>query len=187
LPLVEGITALLFSFLYWKYGLGIALGIILLYTSILITIFFIDLEHQLVLDKITYPGMILTFAISFFSTGLKEMGLLVEGPIGQALSALSGGVLGLVLMALPFIIYRRGMGIGDIKLGALVGLMTGFPLIFIAVMLSWISGGLLAAMLLTIKIKSRKDAIPFAPFLATATLITLLWGKDIWQWYTNIP
>ncbi len=182
-PLVEGATAFLFTFLYWKFGLGLEMVIFLVYTSLLIIIFFIDLEHQLVLDRVTYPGMAIALALSFFSPGLREVSLLVEGAVGQALSALAGGVLGLALMALPFIIYRRGMGMGDIKLGALVGLMTGYPLIFIVVILSWISGGLLAAILLVLKIRGRKDPIPFAPFLVTAALITLLWGQVIWQWY----
>ncbi|MFC1953039.1 prepilin peptidase [Chloroflexota bacterium] len=183
LPLVEGVTGLLFSFLSWNYGLGLELGIFLVYTGLLVIIFFIDLEHQLVLDKISYPGMVIVFALSFFSPGLREVSLLVDGTVGQALSALVGGVLGLVLMALPFIVYRRGMGMGDIKLGALIGLMTGYPLVIIAVILSWISGGLVAAILLTLKIKGRKDAIPFAPFLVIAALITLLWGQEIWKWY----
>ena len=86
-------------------------------------------------------------------------------------------------MALPFIIYRRGMGMGDVKLGALVGLMTGFPLVIVAILLSWITGGLVAAMLLVLKIKSLKDPIPSATFMAVAAMVTLLWGQEIWQWY----
>jgi len=72
---------------------------------------------------------------------------------------------------------------GDVKLGALVGLMTGFPLIVMAILLSWITGGLVGAILLAFGIKKRKDPIPFAPFLATAAMVTLLWGETIYQWY----
>ncbi|MFC1988832.1 prepilin peptidase [Chloroflexota bacterium] len=183
LPLVEGATALLFAFLFWRFGFGLELVILLIYTSLLIIIFFVDLEHQLVLDRVTYPGVAIALALSFFSPGLKEAGLLVEGAVGQALSALAGGIFGLAFMALPFVIYRRGMGMGDIKLGALIGLMTGYPLAFLAVILSWILGGLLGALLLILKIKKRKDPIPFAPFMVISTLITLVWGQAIWQWY----
>ncbi len=195
LPVVEGVTALLFTFLYWKFGLGLELGISLIYASLLTVIFVIDLENQLVLNKIVYPGMALAFVFSFFWPGIGEIDALggrvinqavssVAGEaVGQAVLSLAGGALGLVAMALPFIIYPSGMGLGDVKLGALVGLMTGFPLVIIAILLSWISGGLVAGILLALKIKSRKDPIPSATFLVASTLVTLLWGQAIWQWY----
>jgi leader peptidase (prepilin peptidase)/N-methyltransferase len=74
------------------------------------------------------------------------------------------------------------MGWGDIKLAALIGLVTGFPLVFIAILLAIISGGLIAAILLLLKIKSRKDAIPFGPFLCLATMATLFWGSNLLNW-----
>jgi len=171
LPIVEGMTGLLFALLYWKFGLGLELGISLIYASLLMVIFVIDLENQLVLDKVTYPGMALAFAFSFFWPGLGVV------------SSLIGGALGAAARALPLIIYRRGMGMGDVKLGALVGLMSGFPLGVVALLLSVITGGLVAAFLLAFKIKKRSDPIPFAPFLATSAMVTLLWGQAIWQWY----
>ena len=176
LPVVEGITGLLFTFLYWKFGLGLELGISLVYVSLLTAIFVIDLENQLVLDKVIYPGMALALAFSFFWPGLGE------AIIERVVSSLGGGALGLAAMALPFIIYR-GIGMGDVKLGALVGLMTGFPLVVITLLLSVITGGLVAALLLIFRAKKRKDPIPFAPFLTTAAMVTLLWGQAIWQWY----
>ncbi len=183
LPVVEGMTGLLFAFLSWKFGLGLELGISLIYACLLIVIFVIDLENQLVLDKVIYPGMALALAFSFFWPGLGGIISLPGEAISKVVSSLVGGALGLAAMALPFIIYRRGMGMGDIKLGALVGLMTGFPLVIVAVLLSWITGGLVGAVLLTFKIKKRKDPIPFAPFLATSAMVTLLGGQVIWQWY----
>jgi leader peptidase (prepilin peptidase)/N-methyltransferase len=61
--------------------------------------------------------------------------------------------------------------------------MTGYPLIILAILLSWISGGLIAGILLALKIKGRKDPIPAAVFMVVAALVTLLWGKEIWNWY----
>jgi len=115
--------------------------------------------------------MALAFAFSFFWPGLGVV------------SSLGGGAIGLAAMALPFIIYRRGIGMGDIKLGAMVGLMNGFPLVFIALLLSVITGGLVGAILLISGIKKRRDPIPFAPFLAVSAMVTLLWGQAIYQWY----
>ena len=72
---------------------------------------------------------------------------------------------------------------GDVKLGALVGLMVGFPFVIIAIIMAWILGGLVAGVLLALKIKGRKDAIPAAIFLSVTALVTLVFGQAIWQWY----
>ena len=180
---MEVLTGFLFTFLYWKFGLGLELGISLVYACLLIIIFVIDLEHQLVLNKITYPSMILALGLSLLQPEIAEEAPLVDGITGRLVSSIVGGAIGLAFMALPLIIYRRGMGMGDVKLGALVGLMTGFPLVIIALFLSVVAGGLVGAILLAFKIKKRKDPIPFATFLATAAMVTLLWGQAIYQWY----
>ncbi|MFC2044275.1 prepilin peptidase [Chloroflexota bacterium] len=170
LPIVEGVTGFLFVFLYWKFGLGLELAISLVYTCLAVIIFIVDLENQLVLDKVVYPGMVIALAFSFFS----DLRVVI---------ALVGGVIGLAAMGLPYIIYRRGMGLGDVKLGALVGLMTGYPLVVVAWLLAVISGGLVAGILLAFRIKKRREPIPFAPFLATSAIVTLLWGQAIYKWY----
>jgi len=185
IPIVEAITGLAFSLIYWKFGLGIELVIILIYASLLIVIFVIDLERQLILDKITYPAMVLALVFSFFWPGVGGLTTLKAGPVNLSplVSALAGGALGLAAMALPYVIYRKGMGLGDVKLGALVGLMTGFPLVILTILISWIVGGLTAALLLALKIKQPKDAIPSGTFLAVSAMAILLWGQPIWQWY----
>jgi leader peptidase (prepilin peptidase)/N-methyltransferase len=195
LALVELVTATLFGFFFWRYGFTLDLAVFIVYGSLLIVIFVIDLENQLVLNKIVYPGMVIAFALSFFRPELAGLDSLGSGivsravvPFGgdavnQAVLALMGGLLGLVAMSVPYIIYPGGMGMGDIKLAAMAGLMTGYPLIILALLISWILGGLIAAMLLALKIKGRKDAIPAGIFMAVAVLVTLLWGQDIWLWY----
>ena len=182
LPIVEGLTGLLFALIYWKYGLEPELGIALVYTCLLTAIFFIDLEHQLVLDKITYPAMVLALGFSLLWPDIGGIGA-IEGIPGRLLNSVTGGAIGLAAMALPFILSRGGMGMGDVKLGALVGLMTGFPVVILAVLLSWVSGGLTGIILLALKIKKRRDPLPFATFMAVSTMIMLFWGPTIWQWY----
>ncbi len=78
------------------------------------------------------------------------------------------------------------MGWGDVKLAALIGLATGFPLVLVALVIGAIIGGLVAVALLIAKKRGRKEAIPFAPFLSLATLITLLWGSSILDWYLGL-
>jgi len=78
------------------------------------------------------------------------------------------------------------MGWGDVKLAALIGLATGFPLVLLALVMAAIMGGLVAVALLIAKKRGRKETIPFAPFLSLATLITLLWGSSILDWYLGL-
>ena len=170
-PLVEIATAFLFGFLYWKFGLGAELGIALVYASILLAISVIDLEHELILNVIVYPSIPLA------------LGLSLLWPDPTILDAALGFVVGVATVSLPFLIYRQGMGMGDVKLGGLIGLMVGYPHVLVALLLAVVGGGLIAILLLVLRIKGRKDAIPFGPFMAAAALVTLLWGQAILDWY----
>ncbi len=180
---VEGVTGLIFGFLCWKFGPGLELVIALIYAALFLVIFVIDLEHMLVLDKMVYPGMALALGFSLLWPGIRGLNLPGGWAVDKLASSLVGGSIGAVAMALPLIFYRQGMGLGDVKLAALVGLVTGYPLVIVAVLLSWITGGLVAAILLAFKIKKPKDPIPSATFLAISAMITLLWGQTIFQWY----
>ena len=181
LPLVELATALLFALLSWQYGLSLQLAIALIYASLFLVIFVIDLEHGLVLDNVVYPGMALAFVFSFFWPWPE----LVWPDIG-VLSALLGGAIGFGLILIPYLISRGGMGGGDVKLAGLIGLVTGFPLVFFALFLGILGGGLVAIALLISGVKSRKEPIPFGPFLAAAAMVTLIWGPAMYQWYIGL-
>ena len=173
LPIVELITGLIFAFLYWHYGFeqNFELSLSLVYASWLIVIFFIDLEHQLILNKVVYPGIVVAFAFSFL---WPELGVV---------NALIGGSIGLGVILLPYVVYPKGMGEGDIKLALMIGLMTGYPEVFVAILLAVLGGGLVSALLLLFRLRKRTEPIPFGPFLATAAMVTLLWGKTIYDWY----
>ena len=90
-------------------------------------------------------------------------------------------------MLAPFLVtLGRGMGFGDVKMAALIGMVTGFANILVAVLGGIILGGLVAAGLLVSGLKRRKEAVPFGPFLAVAGIVTLLWGQPILQWYLGL-
>jgi leader peptidase (prepilin peptidase)/N-methyltransferase len=183
---VEIGTAVLFGLAYWRYGLSIELAIILVYCCLFIVLLVIDLEHGLILNRVVYPAMAVALLISiFFSIFFAQSKIVPE--IKQAVI---GGGIGLGLFLLIVLISRGGMGWGDVKLAALIGLVTGFepsrPLVIVALLMGIILGGLVAVLLLSLKIKKRKEAIPFAPFLSLATIVTLLWGSDILNWYLGL-
>lgn len=171
---VEIGTGALFAFLYWHYGLTVELPVIAIYCCLFIIITVTDLEHGLIPNRVVYPGMAIALVASIF---LPQPGIV---------PALIGGAIGFVLFLLIVIVSRGGMGWGDVKLAGLIGLATGFPLLLIAIFLAVISGGLTALVLLMLKIKKRRESIPFGPFLALAAIVALLWGNSILQWYTGL-
>lgn len=173
LTIVEVVTGLSFALLLGKFGFTMDLAILLVYTCLVILIFSIDLETQLILDWIVYPGMALALLFSLTHRA-PDPG-----------HALLGGVLGFGLLLALYLVFPRGIGLGDVKLSALAGLMTGYPLVFVALLLSFISGGAVATFLLVSRKRGRRDPIPFGPFLATAALVTVLWGDILWVWYSG--
>ena len=180
IPAVELATAIIFPLLYWHQGLTVGLGFSLVYVSLLTVIFVIDIEHQLILDRVVFPGMVLALAFAVFNPALG-------GDAGaRFISTISGGAAGLGVMLLPFLISRGGMGFGDVKMAALMGLMTGFPKVLIALFLSIMLGGLVAMILLTLRIKKRREAVPFGPFLAIGTVVVVVWGTEIQHWYQHM-
>ena len=167
-------TGVLFGFLYWHYGLSIELAVTAFYCCLFIILMVIDLEHGLIVNKVVYPGMVIALVINVF---LAQPGIV---------SAAIGGGIGLGLFSLIVIISRGGMGWGDVKMAALIGLVTGFPLVLVALFMAAILGGLAAGVLLLSKMKERKEGIPFAPFLSVTTIATLFYGSDILHWYLGL-
>ena len=117
LPAVELLTGVWFAVLYAVFGLTLDLLVYLTYSSLLVIIFFVDLKHFIIPNQVVYAGIAIALASSFFWQELEPV------------SALQGGALGLAALGVPFIIYRRGIGMGDVKLAALVGLMVSSPLV----------------------------------------------------------
>jgi leader peptidase (prepilin peptidase)/N-methyltransferase len=184
--LVELATAVLFGLLAWHYGMTPQLVMALVYACLFLLIFVIDLEQQMILYIVIFPGMALAFIFSFFWGGFGEY----WPGLGVA-SALLGGAVGFVFMILPYLLARarygkEGMGEGDIYLAILIGLATGFPLVIAALIMGIVAGGVVAVSLLLLKLRKRKDPIPFGPFLAAAAMATLVWGVPILDWYSGL-
>ena len=171
---VEVGTGALFGYLCWHYGLTIDLAIVSFYCCLFIVLMVIDLEHQLILNKVTYPAMCVALLIAVFS---DEQGII---------DAAIGGGIGLGLFLLIALVSRGGMGWGDVKMAALIGLVTGYPLIFVAIVLAIILGGLVAIILLLFKKKVRKEGIPFGPYLSLAAIATLLYGTEMLDWCLRV-
>ncbi len=190
---VEVGTGLLFALLYPylrltdfticpNLNLAVEFAIVALYCSLFIVIMVIDLEHKLILNKVVYPAAVVALVISIFlpAQGIESLHWPAE------VNGLIGGAIGFVLLLIPALVFRGGMGWGDVKMAALIGLVTGFPLVFVALFGGIVLGGLAAAFLLIIRVKKRRDPIPFGPFLSIATIVTLLYGSEILDWYLGM-
>ena len=174
-PIVELTTGVIFAFLYWQYHeSNIELAFALIYASLLIVIFITDFEQQLILDKVTYPGMVIMFVFSFFRAGIDPM------------EALLGGATGFGIMFFLYLLFRGGLGFGDVKLMGLVGFTAGFPHVLLALMLGMVAGGVGAVFLLVFANKEGKDVIPYGPFLVFGAFLTLIWAEPIWDWYVGL-
>lgn len=167
---VEALTGALFGLIWLRFGLSVELLVATLYGSALVVIFFIDLEHRIVPNRLVYP-------LSAFR--LVEVWITGASPWPYYL----GGLVGLLVMGVITFAYPAGMGMGDVKLMGLIGLVVGFPQVLVVLFLSFILGGLGAAFLLATRLRGRKDAIPFAPYIVTASLATIFWGEVFLRWY----
>jgi leader peptidase (prepilin peptidase)/N-methyltransferase len=151
------------------------------YACLFIVIFVIDLEHGLILNKLVYPSMVIALLLALIPRPWFTQWI-VPGIANAAI----GGAIGFALFLLIALISRGGMGWGDVKLAGLIGLATGFPLVFLSVIMGAILGGIVAVAMVIAKKKQRRQTIPFGPFLAVAAMITLLWGSNILTWYLGL-
>jgi leader peptidase (prepilin peptidase)/N-methyltransferase len=170
-PLVELLTGLLFLLAARRFGPTLELGSALLLLAALVAITGIDLDHQIIPDVITLPGIAV-------GAGLAVI-LRPAAWLDTLLGILVGGGLFLVIILAS----RGGMGGGDMKLGAMMGAFLGWKLALLAILLGVFAGGAVAIGLLATGTKGRKDPVPFGPFLALGGVVSLLWGDKLLAWY----
>jgi leader peptidase (prepilin peptidase)/N-methyltransferase len=175
-PAVELLTAALCFTLQARYGLGPAFGIYLAFACALIVITFIDLDHQIIPNTITYPGIPLGVAASLV---LPEPGL-AGSLIG---AALGGGVLLAVALAFEWLRKKEGMGLGDVKLLAMIGAFLGWKAVILTLVSSAFLGAVIGYAALRLSGKDAQHPIPYGPFLAVGAMTSLLWGDAIMAWY----
>lgn len=194
-PIVELVTAGLFALVY-NYlissaqpslsgvppgaGAGTVAGILYLIflwfiASVLIVVFVYDLKHGLILDKVVYPALAVTFIAVLF---------LPQFDFWPAL--IGSGVVGGFFLILVLLSRETWMGWGDAKLGFLLGLAVGWPLCLPLLFIAFVGGSVVALLLMAIKLKGLKDTVPFGTMLTAAAIITLFVGPKIIEWYMGL-
>jgi leader peptidase (prepilin peptidase)/N-methyltransferase len=171
-PLVESAMALLSLALYLHFGLSLLFPIYFLFCAALIAVIFIDLQHQLIPDVISLPGIVLGFGLSFVNPFVtwQEAGLGI---------LFGGGSFYLVALVYYLLTKREGMGGGDIKLLAMIGAFLGWHSLPFVVFGSSLLGTVVGVGAMIKQGKGGKTVIPYGPFLAIAALLYLFFRREI--------
>lgn len=182
---VELGMGILFAFIYWHFGFVWESAFVAFYCCIFVVLLVTDLEHGVLPNKIVYPGVVIAFILAALGSllGFEPHYIANLGFKWWAADAIVGGAIFFGFLFIVAVASRGGMGWGDVKLAGMVGLVTGFPLVFVAMFLAFVGGGLIAGTLLLLKVKKRKDAIPFGPFISLAAIATLFWGRAILDFF----
>jgi leader peptidase (prepilin peptidase)/N-methyltransferase len=174
-PIVEASTAILFLLQYWQLGWQPLLGVRLVFVAAMIVLFVIDLQHRILPNVITLPGVVIGVAASL----LFEPGWLAS-LIGVAAG---GGVLWAVGEAYYRIRGEEGMGMGDVKMLAMVGAFLGWQLMLVTLLIASLSGSLFGGGMILLKRSGMKYALPLGSFLAVGALLATHVGRPLLDWY----
>ena len=174
-PFVELITAVMFVGLYLMYGWTPLFAVRALFGCAMIVLFAIDYTHQILPNVITLPGIALGFAASFF---------LPPGWTSSLVGVLIGGVF-------PFLVAegymrlrgREGMGMGDLKMFAMVGAFLGWRLVWVTLILSSLLGIAIGGTALLISRRGMGTRIPFGTFIAVSAMVCVLWEVPVLRAY----
>lgn len=184
---------MLFLSTVWSFGLTIETLFYLIFISALIVITFIDFKHMIIPNVITYPGIIVGLFYNALKTDwsnsldmISDFGLsfqnffslLGEVPILDSLFGiiLGGGILLLIAYSYEAVKKRQGLGMGDVKLLAMIGAFFGWEGVFFVIFLASILGSVIGISIIIAKRGDLKYALPFGPFLSIAAVIYIFTG-----------
>jgi leader peptidase (prepilin peptidase)/N-methyltransferase len=176
-PIIEGLTAVMFAAAWWYYGPGMLLASRLVFGCALVVLFAIDLEHHLLPNAITIPGIAVGFAFSLFTQpGWQSslIGIVVGGAIPYAIAEIYFRIR-----------HEEGLGMGDVKMLAMVGAFLGWQLMLVTLLLGSLSGSAIGIGMIALKRGDMKYALPFGTFLAMGAALAATVGPGFVEWYAG--
>jgi leader peptidase (prepilin peptidase)/N-methyltransferase len=177
-PIVELTTMGVFLVHYYVFGVDPILVPRLIFACAMVVLFAIDLEHHLLPNVITLPGIVIGFAFSLF---------LPPGPMSSLIGILvGGGTLWLIGEGYYRFAGQEGMGGGDVKMLAMIGAFLGWKLVLVTLVFSSIAGALIGLALIVTRKGDMKYALPYGTFLALAGLFASLQGDRVVSWYAGM-
>jgi len=178
-PTVEGLTGLLSLALFIRYGFSYQYILAFLFAATLVTISFIDLDHKIIPDILSLPGIVVGLGVSFLPGNIFWLDSLIGIVAG-------GGALFLVAFIYERITGREGMGGGDIKLLAMIGAWMGWRSLPLIVLISSLTGAVIGSIFILFTGKGYRVRIPFGPFLSLGALFYLFFGSEFAKWYFSL-
>jgi leader peptidase (prepilin peptidase) / N-methyltransferase len=192
-PLVEISTAFLYLLLFWKYGFSAPFIVNAVLVSLILVLMLIDLSHRLLPNVLTFPGMLFGLAVSplqsnvFFHTDVAAP--YSPEPLNYLYSligiVLGGGIL--ILVAQLYLLLRKveGLGLGDVKMMAMVGAFLGWRYAWLSIFLGSFIGAILGSLYIYLRSKGSRYELPFGSFLGVGAIVSVLWGPDLVAWYLS--
>lgn len=178
-PLVEALTAAMFGFAAWHFGLGVPAVAAMLFVAAMIALTFIDFDSQLLPDSITLPLLWAGLLLNVFAT-FTDLTSAVWGAVAGYLTLWS------VYWLFKLTTGKEGMGYGDFKLLAAIGAWLGWQVLPLTILLSSLVGALVGIGLIVLARHGRNVPIPFGPYLAAAGIVALFWGKAMTRAYLDL-
>jgi len=176
-PAVELLTAAVFALTLAQTGVGWLLVARLLFGCAMIVLAFVDVQHRILPNSITIPGIVVGFLFSFV------------GPPGWLSSligiAAGGGSLLLLAWAYERVRHQQGLGMGDVKMLAMIGAFLGWQLMLLTLVLASVMGSLVGAALIAARRGDMRYALPLGTFLAIGALVSSLTGDAVIAWYMS--
>jgi leader peptidase (prepilin peptidase)/N-methyltransferase len=178
-PIIECISGIFAVGVFLKYGLSFEALIYYTFVATLLVITFIDIDHQIIPDVISLPGIPIFFAASF---ALPEI-TLVESILGILIG---GGSLWIVAQLYYVLTRKEGMGGGDIKLLAMMGAIIGWKGVLFTIFMASAIGTVVGLLVMLKTRTSMKLKVPFGPFLAIGAIAYIFLGPQLMTWYFNL-
>jgi leader peptidase (prepilin peptidase)/N-methyltransferase len=185
-PLIELLNAVLYVLVLRRFGMDSpgVLAVYFVFVSVLLIIFFIDLDYQIIPNSITMPGIPLAIVLGSAILPDPFYGNELLGPRGALAGfAAGGGFFYLVAILGKAVFKKDAMGGGDIKMMAMVGGLLGWKGVLLTTFMGSLSGSVIGISLILLKGREWGSRIPFGPYLAIGALISLICGRDILRWY----
>jgi len=177
--LIEIITGAFSLSIFLKFGFTLEGLIYFSFIASMIVITLIDIDHRIIPDVISIPGIPVFFAASFALEAVTYIDSLIGILAG-------GGSLLLVAFLYNLITKKDGMGGGDIKLLAMIGALIGWKGVLFTIFVSSAVGTVSGLIIMVLTKKNMKLAIPFGPFLAFGAVLYIFYGSMLIHWYLNI-